>query len=96
MNDSDLPSIELLESAHAFPCAYVFKVIGRAEGDFAGLVVQAVRDELGLVADPPHSLRHTEHRRHVAVTLEPILYSGQQVLEVYRRLRKVPGLVYLL
>ena len=56
---SQLPSIELLESTHHFPCAYVFKVIGKSEGGFAARVVNAVRQELASDVDPPFSLRHT-------------------------------------
>ena len=49
----DLPAIELLESTHTFPCPYTFKVIGRAEGNFVGRVVQSVRRELPPDIEPP-------------------------------------------
>ena len=39
-----LPAVELLESRHAFPCHYTFKVIGSAEENFTARVVACVRD----------------------------------------------------
>ena len=91
-----LPSVELLESRHAFPCHYLFKVIGSAEDNFTARVVACVRDELRLEIDPPFSLRNTEHGRHVSMTLEPMCESSQQVLAIYSRLSGMDGLVMLL
>jgi len=91
-----LPSVELLEMRHTFPCRYVFKVIGSAENNFTARVVACVRDELQLETDPPFSLRNTEHGRHVAVTLEPTCESSCQVLAIYSRLSGMDGLVMLL
>lgn len=92
----ELASIELLESTHQFPCAFMFKVIGRAENGFIGRVVAAVRDELANEQDPPYRIRAARGGRHVAVTLEPMVKTAQQVLAVYRRMRKVMGVVILL
>lgn len=92
----ELPSIELLESAHHFPGPYIFKAIGRADNGFVGRVVAAVRDELSQPTDPPYSFRQTLGGRHVAVTLEPTVQTARQVLDVYRRIRKVVGVVLLL
>ena len=92
----ELPSIELLESIHQFPGPYVFKVIGRAEDGFVGRVVAAMRDELDQSLDPPYSLRQTSGGRHVAVTLEPTVQTARQVLDIYRRMRTLVGLVMLL
>ncbi len=91
----DLPSIELLESIHRFPCAYTFKAIGRTENGFAARVVAAVRDELSEAVDPPHHFREAVGGRHVAVTLEPMIQTAEQVLAVYRRIMKIEGLVLL-
>jgi hypothetical protein len=93
---SDLPSIQLLENTHRFPCPYVFKAIGRAENGFVGRVVAAVRTELAQEIDPPYTFRQAVGGRHVAVTLEPTIQSPQQVLAVYRRLRTIVGLVMML
>jgi len=65
----NLPSTELLESHHSFPCAWTFKVIGYADANFTARVVWSVREELGMEVDPPYSLRSTAQGRHVAVTL---------------------------
>ena len=91
-----LPSVELLESRHAFPCHYTFKVIGSAADNFTARVVACVRNELLMETDPPFSLRNTEHGRHVSVTLEPMCNSSQQVLAIYSRLSGIDGLVMLL
>ncbi len=93
---SEDQSIQLLESIHRFPGPYMFKVIGRADNGFAARVVAAVRDELAGSADPPFKLREAVGGRHVSVTLEPTLQTVQQVLAVYRRIRRIPGLVMLM
>ncbi len=92
----NLPAIDLLEKRHSFPCHFTFKVIGYADGNFTARVLSCVRDELKLDSDPPFSLRNTEHGRHVAVTIEPMCESSQQVLAVYSRLSGMDGLVMLL
>lgn len=92
---SDLPTTNLLESTHKFPGPYMFKVIGRMQGGFAARVVAAVREELRFETDPPFSTHETPSGRHVSVTLEPELASGEQVLAVYARLRRVEGVVVL-
>ncbi len=91
-----LPSVELLESRHAFPCQFTFKVIGSAQNNFTARVVACVRDELRMETDPPFTLKNTEHGRHVSVTLEPMCESSQQVLAIYSRLSGMDGLVMLL
>jgi hypothetical protein len=88
-------SIELLKSTHQFPCRYVFKVIGRAEGGFVSRVVAAVRAELAQDQDPPYTCREATSGRHVAVSLEPTVQTPQQVLAVYQRIRGVVGLVMM-
>jgi putative lipoic acid-binding regulatory protein len=91
-----LPTTELLESTHQFPCQYTFKAIGKAEGGFVARVVAAVREELGCADDPPFTLRQATGGGHVAVTLEPRMQTAVQVLAVYRRLLGTAGLVVLL
>lgn len=91
-----LPAIELLESTHSFPCPYTFKVIGLAEANFVGRVVQAVRRELPADMEPPFSSRRTAAGKHVSVTIEPTLESASDVLAIYRQLRELQGLVLLL
>lgn len=91
-----LPNIELLESTHAFPCQYTFKVIGSAEDHFVGRVLAAVKAELEESAEPSFSCRSTAAGRHVCVTIEPDVRSAAHVLDIYRGLQGVEGLVMLL
>lgn len=93
---NDLPSIALLEKTHHFPCAYMFKVIGKVEDGFVARVVAAVREELHEETDPPYRLRQTHGGRHISVTLEPHIKTAEQVLNVYRRLKSTVGLVLML
>lgn len=93
---NELLSLDLLNDTHAFPCVYVFKVIGRVDSGFAARVVAAVRDELAHVVDPPFKTRMTRNGRHVAVTLEPTVQTAEEVIAVYRRMRTLTGLVMLL
>ena len=93
---TSLPARELLESVHTFPGQFVFKAVGRAEGDFVTRVVECVRKALDLDFDPPFESRETPAGRHVAVTVTPWVESSDEVLLVYERIREVPGLVMLL
>jgi len=90
---NELPAVELLESTHCFPGTYMFKAIGRVDDGFAARIVAAVRDELGSDIDPPYRLQPTPSGRHVSVTLEPEVETGEQVLAIYRRIRGTSGLV---
>ena len=92
---SSLPTIELLEKTHAFPCVYVFKVIGKAEQSFLARAVAMVREELVLEFDPPYHVREAVGGRHQSVTLEPTVLSAQQILAVYRRLSALEGHVMM-
>lgn len=91
-----LPTIELLEKTHQFPCPYMFKAIGKAENAFVSRVVAAVREELASAQDPPYTFRQAQGGRHVAVTLEPNVQTPQQVIAIYRRMRAIAGLVMML
>ena len=92
----EFPTVELLETTHVFPAAYMFKVIGKAESGFLARAVAAVREELKLDADPPYQSRDAVGGRHVSVTVEPIVATPQDVIAVYRRLAALDGLVLLL
>ena len=91
----NLPSTELLEERHSFPCPYTFKVIGAADENFTARIVAQVRDELDLTEDPPFTLRSTKTGKHISISLEPNCQSAQQVLAVYARLSQADGLVML-
>jgi putative lipoic acid-binding regulatory protein len=92
----ELPSIDLLESTHQFPGPYLFKVIGRQENGFVARTVAAVRQELASPVDPPYRVRESVGGRHVAVSLEAQVLSAHEVLAVYRRIKKMTGLVLFL
>ena len=92
---SSLPTIELLEKTHVFPCVYVFKVIGKAESSFLARAVAMVREELNLEFDPPYHVREAVGGRHHSVTLEPTVHSAQHILAIYRRLSGLEGLVMM-
>jgi putative lipoic acid-binding regulatory protein len=91
----EMPPIDLLESTHTFPGPYMFKVIGLADRGFVARTVAAVREELAEPADPPYSVREAVGGRHVAVTVEPVVQTAQQVLDIYGRLKSLAGLVML-
>ena len=90
-----LPTLDLLEKTHAFPCPYLFKIIGKADQGFLARVVTIVREELLIEIDPPYHLRESVGGRHLSITLEPIVQSGHQVVSIYRRLGILDGLVMM-
>lgn len=92
---SELPSIELLESGHAFPGPYMFKLIGRTENGFVGRAVAAVRDALAAAVDPPYTVREAVGGRHVSVTIEVEVQTAEDVLVVYRRVHRLAGVVMI-
>ena len=55
----------------------------------------AARQGIEADRDPPFSVRETPGGRHVAVTMEPVVRTPEEVLAVYRRLLKLSGLVLL-
>jgi len=91
-----LPARELLEAVHQFPCSFVFKAVGLAEGDFVTTVIAEVRTALSQEFDAPFETRETPSGRHVSVTVSPWVESSDDVLKIYERIRVIPGLVMLL
>jgi putative lipoic acid-binding regulatory protein len=89
----DLPSVDLLEQTHQFPCAYMFKAIGEDDHTFSGRVVAAVRHEITDDHEPAIRIRKTASGRHVCVTIEPFVADAQQVLSIYERIYALDGLV---
>lgn len=85
-------ALELLNATHDFPCAFTLKVIGVAADDFELRVVSIVCESLQ-VDTVPFKTRETPKKKHVSVTLEPVLNSAEQVLEVYECIRAVEGVV---
>jgi hypothetical protein len=58
--------------------------------------VAALRGAQQLDFDPPFRTRETPHGRHISVTLEPTVSSAEEVLEIYRWIRQVDGVVTLM
>jgi putative lipoic acid-binding regulatory protein len=85
-------TLELLRQTHSFPGPHTFKVIGRANNDFVRRVLVAIR-AIAVVDADNYSTRSTPGGRHVAVTVEPIIHSAEQVLDVYDRIKVVDGVV---
>jgi putative lipoic acid-binding regulatory protein len=90
------PSVELLESVHAFPGSYQIKVIGAARDDFEGRVLAAAREELATPGEVELSVRSTRDGRHISLTLDLSVQSAQQVRAIYSRISQVAGLTLLL
>ena len=96
LDPARLPSLELLNDTHAFPGPYLFKVIGSDDRSFAARVVSLVREELELDEDPEFSIRRTASGRHLSVTLEPTVPDARAVLNLYRLILRLDGLVMVL
>ncbi len=92
---SSLPTLDLLEKTHVFPCPYLFKIIGKADEAFSARVVTIVREELLIEVDPPYHVRESAGSRYLSVTLEPVVQSAQQVISIYRRLGVLDGLLMM-
>lgn len=87
---------ELLNEVHSFPTRVVVKVIGNHDDDFEDLVVAAISEVLRLEELLETTSRRTPAGRHIAITCEPLFQNAEEVLEVYARLKEVPGVVMLL
>lgn len=90
-----LPSKELLEQRHSFPCRYTFKVIGQADDGLEARIKGCVQRELRTNAEPRSSVRKTKGGRHQSVTVEPNCPDADAVLRLYAELRKVQGVMFL-
>jgi putative lipoic acid-binding regulatory protein len=90
---NNLPSVELLEQMHAFPCQFTFKIIGKTEDGFVARALAIVREQLAVEVDPPFRVRHTAGGRHVSLTVEPEVQNAWEVLGVYQAVQSLPGLV---
>ncbi|WP_437193190.1 YbeD family protein [Planctomicrobium sp. SH527] len=90
-----LPTLEILEANHSFPCSFTFKVIGVATEQFADSVLVAVKKQLEGDFEPAISSKATPSGRHISVTVEPQVASAAHIHEIYRELQSLEGLVML-
>lgn len=88
--------LDLLNQTHDFPQPVMIKVIGHNTVEFVSLVTQTVRIELSLSEPPATRNREAAGGRHIAITMEPMFASAEQVLDLYEALRELPDVVMLL
>ena len=91
-----LPSVELLESTHQFPCLYAFKAIGLSTDCFVGRVLAAVKQELSEDAEPSFFFRTTAGGKHTSVTVEPAVDSAVRVIAIYHHILALEGIVMVM
>ena len=96
MTTNSLPPQDLLDKMHQFPGPFVFKAIGRPDGEFAARIVSIVRLTLEQDFDAPFQVRETTSGRHISVTIEPYVQSSQEVINVFNAIREIDGLVMML
>lgn len=92
MNDNRDDFLELVKAQHAFPGPFTMKFIGRSEDRFVERIVAAVRVAIAANEEPPYMARPSASSAHVSVTVMPFLSSPEQVLAIYDRVHKEPGL----
>lgn len=89
-----LPPIELLKAHHQFPGPFVFKVVGQT-----GVLKEAELTTL-VQAHAIHSRvlssRESSGGKHIAITIEALVKTPEDVHEIYRNLHKAEGLIMLL
>jgi len=92
---SHIPSKELLEATHSFPCVFTYKVIGLTDSHFESELIKLFTAEL---SDPRgrHSKRLSKDSKHVAITLEIPVGSADHVIALYSELINLPGLALVL
>jgi putative lipoic acid-binding regulatory protein len=89
-------SLELLLATHHFPGPYMFKVIGRDTAGFQARVLLAIREALKIGQDPPFRTQPSSGGKHVSITLEPHVFSAEEVIIVYRHLRQTEGVAMVM
>ena len=83
-------------ATHAFPGQFTFKVIGHAKDGFDRMVLDAIQAIVDSDKPTPHSIRESSGGGHVSITAEPNVENPEMVLDIYDRLRELPGVVMLL
>ncbi len=88
--------LERLRAVHDFPGEFLFKAIGPNTEVFMAQVVQSV-----IIVAGPHSTPNVESRvsaqaNHLSVNITAVMESAESVVEVYRLLRGIEGVTYVL
>lgn len=93
---NEYESLELLLATHNFPGPYMFKVIGRDVPGFQARVLLSIRDALKIDQDPPFRTQPSSGGKHVSITLEPHVFSADEVITVYRFLKQTEGVMMVM
>lgn len=88
--------LDKLNAVHAFPCSYVFKVIGENSPEFITRVVQAVVNVMGDPSNFELATRESSGGKHLSVTVTVEVREAETVLSIYDMLRVVDGVRFLL
>ncbi len=75
-----------LDETHQWPTQYIFKFIVKTE--HLDELVSALPDE-------PMTTRNSQKANFVSVTMEPVMNSSAEVIEVYRKTAMIKGLISL-
>jgi len=75
-----------LDEVHDWPDSYTFKVVAP---------VAQVDRVLALMGDPEHSRRVSKNGTYVSLTVEFIAQGSDEVLELYRKVSVVDGVILL-
>jgi len=76
------PALELLE----FPSRYPLKVLGNDDAEFESIVLELVKARCPQAEHIEVSKRMSKGGKYVALTLTFMVYSHQQITEIYRDL----------
>ncbi len=86
--------LALLESQHAFPGSYTFKIFYRNQPATGDAIVAAISSECGLAPEAlTSSLRASSGARFVSMSLEVEIGSAQAVLDVYAVLKRLDSVI---
>lgn len=91
-----LPSRELIESTHSFPCRFVFKVIGPNTQEFVDENRQRVVAVTGADEHVELSYRVSSAGNHGSVTMHVHVLDAEQVRAIYLALSTIEGVRMML
>jgi hypothetical protein len=98
MNSTQLHSIpeDPKESLLVFPCSFIVKAMGRAEGDFVALVTEIVGKHVADLATDAVKTRPSKAGNFTAVTATFIATSREQLDAIYIDLSAHPDVLMAL
>ena len=91
-----LPSVDALESVHAFPGPYTFKVFGPGESSVMEDARSIALTHVESVEDVSLSTRASSRGTYVCVSLKMTVASAEMVREIYRALVRLESVRFLL